>query len=655
LQAGRPGITTRSIIIGIILSIVHTCWIVYEETALGHTGSTSNMLLLSVIGLLFMLLILNSILKRSIPPWALSPSEMMVIFTMTTVSATISGNDLLQILLPNLMYPFYLGAPSAGYNRFFHFIPRWFMPQDKDLITGFYLGDQDFWRFFRPEVWRAWVLPILFWSAFLFILAFTMYCFGSILRRQWVDREKLTFPIIELPMMMVRANGIGALVKNRLLISGFAVTSMALSLNYLSSIYPSLPCINLNIRNVGGMTFTTPPLSGMNPIWMAWWPFAIGLCYLMPLDVAFSCWFFYVFIRLASAFATAQGWRDPGAGFSPSQFPHIYHLAQGAWVGMFIVVMRSARGHLSQVFKAAFSREKIPDDAKEPLPYRTAVFGAMGGFLLLVAAMTVSGMRVQVAAFIFAVYFLAVIVIVRIYSQIAVPVFELSFYRSIDLATNFSGTKALNQRELTLISDLHWIDRTYRAHIMGHEMESMVFAEKQGQSMRRMSAAVLTALVIGIVVGMLTTFQIYYHRGAATANVANLGQIWVGAEAWGRQLTWVTNPKPPQLLDITKIGISTTIVLLLSFARNLWFSFPLNPIGYALACSYAMEYIWNIVFVTWLIKLLVMRYGGLNLYRRSLPLFFGIALGDAVTQFVWAMIMTALGVKGATPYGPPMW
>ncbi len=655
MNVKKLGITRRSIIIGFILAVIHTCWIVYEETALGHTGATANMLLSSVLGILFFILILNSAFKRFLPSFVLAPSEMMVIFTMTTVAATISGNDLLQILLPNLMYPFYLGAPSMGFDKFFQYIPRWFMPQDKELITGFYLGNDDFWRFFRPEVFKAWAGPLLFWSLFLFTLAFTMYCFGSILRRQWVDREKLTFPIIELPMMMVRENGIGSLFKNRLLLGGFAVTSLALSLNYMSSIYPSIPCIPLDIRNIGAMAFTNPPLSGMNPIWIAWWPFAIGLCYLMPLDVAFSCWFFYVFIRLASAFATAQGWRDPTAGFAPNQFPHIYHLAQGAWLGMFFVVMRSAKGHIIEVFNAAFSKKKMPGDEREPLPYKTAVFGALIGFLLLVTAMTVSGMRPMIALFIFTVYFLAVIVIVRIYSQIAVPIFELSFYRSIDLATNFSGTKMYNQRELTLLSDLHWIDRTYRSHPMGHEMESMAFAEKQGENMRLMSKVVMLALVTGIVVGMLTTFQIYYHRGAATANVANMGQVWVGAEAWGRQFNWVTNPKPPQFQDILKIGISTTIVLFLAFARNVWFSFPLNPIGYALACSYAMEYIWNIVFVTWLIKLLVMRYGGLNLYRKSLPLFFGIALGDAVTQFVWALIMTALGVKGATPYGPRMW
>ena len=88
---------------------------------------------------------------------------------------------------------------------------------------------------------------------------------------------------------------------------------------------------------------------------------------------------------------------------------------------------------------------------------------------------------------------------------------------------------------------------------------------------------------------------------------------------------------------------------MLALARNVWFAFPLHPVGYAFACSYAMEYIWNIMLVTWLIKTIVIHYGGLRLYRQSLPLFFGIVVGDAVTQVAWALISTALGVR-VSPY-----
>jgi hypothetical protein len=68
-----------------------------------------------------------------------------------------------------------------------------------------------------------------------------------------------------------------------------------------------------------------------------------------------------------------------------------------------------------------------------------------------------------------------------------------------------------------------------------------------------------------------------------------------------------------------------------------------------------MEYIWNVVLVTWLVKTIIIRYGGLRLYRKSLPFFYGLVVGDAVTQLIWALVMSALGAKGGNAYGPFMW
>jgi hypothetical protein len=43
-------------------------------------------------------------------------------------------------------------------------------------------------------------------------------------------------------------------------------------------------------------------------------------------------------------------------------------------------------------------------------------------------------------------------------------------------------------------------------------------------------------------------------------------------------------------------------------------------------------------FLTWLIKLVVQRWGGSSLYRRSIPFFLGLILGDIVTQAFWTFV-----------------
>ena len=655
MKSPKPGITARSIILGVVLAAGHTSWIVYQESLILRLGMsfTSFMLVHGVIAILFMMMVANSILKRFAPRFMFSPTEMMVVFSMTTLAAIISGGDLLQNLLPNLLWPYNYSAPTDLCRKLFVHVPHWFIPQDPKIIKEFFSGSHDFWRFFKPDVLHAWALPLLFWGGFLFMLAFTMLCLSSILRRQWIDNEKLTFPIIELPLTMAKSQTLGEMFRNPLLLIGFFGTAALLGVNCLSAVYPSIPGFNLNIVNLGRDWFTSPPLSGMNPIFVAWWPIAIGLCYLIPLDVSFSCWFFYVFIRLSMAFATAQGWRDPWAGLWADQFPWFRNITTGAWIGMFITVMYSARGHLKRVWHAAMTNEKAPGDEKEPMSYRFSVFGAIVGFLTLVAVTVLAGVRPHIAVLFFTIYFLAIVVMTRIYAQVAVPIFELAHLETTIAMTGIVGTAALNPRDATILGHFHWFNRTYRQHPMGHEMESYAFAERVGNRPRSMTWVIVAALVTGITVGLLTTMQMYYRYGSPYPGFPS--PMGAGAEGWSLMTNWANNPAPPQATTIGAIAVSALIVLGLAFARNAWFGFPLHPIGYAFASSYAMEYIWAVVLLTWLIKTMVVRYGGLKLYRRSLPFFFGMILADCVVQLTWGVITSALGMRTAGPYLDARW
>lgn len=49
--------------------------------------------------------------------------------------------------------------------------------------------------------------------------------------------------------------------------------------------------------------------------------------------------------------------------------------------------------------------------------------------------------------------------------------------------------------------------------------------------------------------------------------------------------------------------------------------------------------------LAWLIKLPLIRYGGLPMYRRLLPLFFGLIVGDCVVGCAW----TIIGLAGDLP------
>jgi hypothetical protein len=57
-----------------------------------------------------------------------------------------------------------------------------------------------------------------------------------------------------------------------------------------------------------------------------------------------------------------------------------------------------------------------------------------------------------------------------------------------------------------------------------------------------------------------------------------------------------------------------------------------------------MPWLWCPTLLGWLIKLLLLRYGGMKAYRFAFPFFVGLILGDYVSGSLWALGGIALGV-----------
>lgn len=648
---GMPrGITFRSVVLGLALTVVHTVWLIYEELTLRHIGTPSIFTLVqTVVGILFALMVVNSLLHRVRPAWMFTPAEFMVIFVMTTLGAIITSVKLLHYLFPTVLWPSFMPHQAAGPETAAALAPI-LAPRDPRLVRDFFVGTRDFWGFFRPETLGPWLLPMLFWAAFFFLLLWTMLCLASIVRRPWLDQERLPFPIIDLPTAMARQGTVHELFRSRLLALGFWLTAGLLSANYLGSLAPIVPRVRLAEYDIASPYLTSGPWAAITPLITVWWPLAIGLCYLIPLDVSFSCIFFFVAIRLMTVGVTALGWRDAGSVHTTNQFPYLTNAAEGAWLGMFVIIVWQARPFLRTVFEAIRERAPIPGDESEAIPYRKALLGAALGYGALVAMGTLVGMRLPVAMLAFALYFLAIVVLTRMYSQISMPLFCMALFSFTEWTTNFVGTARLTKAEAATLTTFYWFDRTYEQIPMGHQLEAFAMADRLRESKRRMVRVILLASAVSIVLGIVTLLQIFYDRGAASARVSG-DSTWLAGYAWSRYTNWVSSPRELEAAPLARAGVSAAVVILLSYARNLWIGFPLHPVGYLFTTSYALEWgMWNVIFVTWLIKALVVRFGGLRAYRQSVPFFLGLALGDAVTHFVWGIGLSLTGATGASAY-----
>ena len=97
-----------------------------------------------------------------------------------------------------------------------------------------------------------------------------------LMRRQWVESEKLTYPIIQLPLRMIDYPA--GLYSNKLLWVGIAIAGGLDILNELHHIFPAIPGINLKLHNLNRY-FTVHPWNGVGWFPISFYPFVIGSSY----------------------------------------------------------------------------------------------------------------------------------------------------------------------------------------------------------------------------------------------------------------------------------------------------------------------------------------------------------------------------------------
>ena len=104
------------------------------------------------------------------------------------------------------------------------------------------------------------------------------------------ERERLTYPIIQLPLQFTDEKS--GFFKNKLMWFGFSVAAVISIVNLLNSIYPPVPYIPVKRQSISHF-FTEKPWNAMGGVRLSFYPFAIGISFLIPLDLLFSCWAFY--------------------------------------------------------------------------------------------------------------------------------------------------------------------------------------------------------------------------------------------------------------------------------------------------------------------------------------------------------------------------
>ena len=543
---------------------------------------------------------------------------------MVTLACVVCGHDLLQATMCILGHASWFATPENEWQSlFFRYIPDWIAVMDRNALTGYYEGTSNF---FEIEHIQAWITPIINWLIFFSALAFSMIMLCVILRKQWIEHEKLSYPIILLPYEMTTGSGF---YRSRLLWIGIGIGLGLDLLNGLNFLYPVIP--GIPIRHDIGSMFTEKPFNaiGSTPIHLN--PYAIGIGFLMPLGLSLSCWVFYIFWKVQLVFGSITGLNQtPG-------YPHIDMQSLGAYFALCLFALWVTHKHLWKVFKKIIGLRNDLDMSNEPIGYRGAFLGFLMSIVIVFGFCLKAGMSWWGILGFFSIHFILVLAFTRMRAELGTPTQD--FYRagpSFFLTTIF-GSRKIGAQTLTGFSFLYGFTRNYRSQPMPNQLEGFKLAEKGSINNQQLLWVMWGSSVIGLLIGFIA----FLHAGYLHGSIGT----WRGQEAFNDLQRWLNIPSETEWrhLGFFGFGVILTICTLLMRIKFLWWQ--IHPLAYPLAGNWNFGRLWFPVFLAWTLKTILTRHGGIGAYRKTLPLFLGAMLGEFVMGSIWAILGLSLGER----------
>jgi len=637
MESDRPpgeataALRARVFALAIPLVLLNTWWVIQMEHIHGGPYPTTLSLFANALALLMLLLGWNALAARVRPSCILTRAELLCLYVMLTMGTALAGEDAIPLLIASMVYPFSSSAPHNAWSApFGEHLPRWTMVSDPEAIKLYYAGNSSFWS---ANILSVWIGPVVWWLAFLTILVFAGACLNVILRAQWSENEKLTYPIAQIPLEITEQRV--SLWRNGAMWFGFGLAAGIGLYNGIAFLAPGVPAIRLSMYHL--MTGLVKPWSAIGDLPLYCNPTAIGIAYLMPTDLLFSLWFFYLLGKAQLVISCAMGWdASPGFPFRAQQ-------SLGGYVGIVLMVLWSARRHLRQVWLKTIGKDSRVDDSREAMRFRTAVWGFGLSLLALVWFATRMGMSPLLALFAFGLYFILAIAVARMRAEFGPPAHDLYGLGPTMSFPVLAGTRAFSASDLTSLNSLFWFNRCYRWHPMAIGIESMRMAEVSRSSQR----GFLAAIMIGTLVGGLGAFGCWLHLaysgGVGTGHFRSSGGAAYEGYKWLD--SWLRSPVGPNIGASLATAAGFVFCVFLSLMRIHFVGWPFHPIGFALSSDWSMGLLWVPALIAWAAKAGIIRYGGRKLYIRLLPFFIGLVMGEMAVGSMWGAIQTITGQK----------
>ncbi|MCT4535406.1 DUF6785 family protein [Halodesulfovibrio sp.] len=578
-------------------------------------------------------------------------TEQLIIWLFMVIGVGIGYSGLAESFFLNITAPAYYA--TGGYTWVTTLAPylpdSWYM-NDPAVIKPLYEGvsggrDMNFLQIFAVIPWSAWIGILLLWGFFIMVAYLTMLCLVNLFGRQWIENERVNFPLLRVPQFMseaLDAGKMGTFLSNKFLLWGIGIPVFIHLINGLSYHYPSIPQLPLLV--LAGQYFPKYGLfSGFNKLQLYLVPAYVGFAFLATRQIAFSFWFFYIFGALLMGILYVMGFNIPQSAMGINFGPNLARPAEATVIGstfvFFLFILWLAREHLVSVFKSGLQDTKVHHG--EIIPAAWSMWGAIAGILIMMIWCYWFGMSIGGAVVMPLVFFMIMLVVSRVITQGGLPQFMLTAAPS-DGAAGVLGTRILGTAGIAITAV---IQKMMFLDVQESLMPNLVHGNKiseNTQSKRRFFIALTILLALCVCTAFCSMLVLGYKTGLRDLQLEVETQSVLSIYENAGRLIDAPLSANSWISGFALLGAIFMCILVFCFYKFPWW--PLHPLGFLAAYSKSMRILWVCFFLGWLCNYLVLHYGGTSLYRKVQMLFVGLIIGDMLMGGVWAIVSLFSGI-----------
>jgi len=474
--------------------------------------------------------------------------------------------------------------------------------------------------------WAVWMIPGFWWFCFFLAVIVGSLSIASMFRAQWVEKERLSFPLALVPLKMAEENTDGRyaapeFLRNRLFWIGAALPLFVILWNCIGYFWPTFPQMNFIYGRWYRFNRWFPPFYTRVNF------FVIGFAYFANLDVIFSMWFFALVGMLQTGIFNRFGITFGAI----TEFSYPMRLVRvqccGAYCFLALWFVWMAREHLKSVVKNAWFASPMPRELLHP---RVALVGLLVSVAYFASFFFKAGMHPLLIFVYMAITFVFAFGMAKFVAESGLIYFSFPFDHQ-EFSIFLIGSERFSPRTMTAWT----VGRAMcMFRIVGFAHVGRIADAMRGNK-RKIAGLVVLAVIVGFLFAVWLAMVKGYHVGAQ-----NSGHwVYTRSNQWTYR-TLVRKLKQPVFVDWPKIGLFVlggVVCAFLTFMRYQFSWWRLHPIGFTVGVQYPTRTAALSLIIVWLIKYVLVRTGGARLVRKAEPFFLGIVSGHALgvgTSFI---------------------